>query len=158
MQQLILAFSAVTLGSAAVTAAIHTPVAITGCVHAGIEPDTFVLLNVYDVTDVRAAPAGAVYWLSSTKGLKDHVGHIVEVRGTYSLDRDFGKTAKLKVKTDPLTREQTIALENGAKKVELKEELRAVGTAGVMPTEIKRPYRRLEVGSVRMIGASCDVP
>ena len=95
MKKLILAIGAAALCSAGAAAAIHTPVAITGCVYAGTEPDTFVLLNVDEVTDGHAVPAGAVYWLSSTKGLKEHVGQKVEVRGTYSLDRDFGKTAKL---------------------------------------------------------------
>ena len=158
MKTLILAVGAAALCSAGAAAAIHTPVAITGCVYAGTRPDTFVLLNVDEVTDGHAVPAGAVYWLSSTKDLEAHVGHKVEVRGTYSLDRDFGKTAKVKVKTDLEKGMHTVALENGAKKAEIKEELRAVGTAGVMPTEVKRPYRRLEVGSVTMIAAGCDVP
>jgi len=158
MKKLIPVLAAAAFCSAAVLAATNTPVAITGCVHAGADPDTYVILDVDEVTDGHAVPAGAVYWLSSTKQLRSHVGHKVEVRGTYSLDRDFGKTAKLKVKTDPDKGERTIALENGAKKAEIKEELRAVGTTGVLPTEVKRPYRRLEVTSVRMIEASCDVP
>jgi hypothetical protein len=158
MKKLFFAAGAAAMCSVGAAAAIHTPVVIIGCVYAGNEPDTFVLLDVDDVTDGHAVPAGAVYWLSTTKGLKEHIGHKVEVRGTYSLDRDFGKTAKLKIKTDPAKGEQTIALENGAKKVELKEELRAVGTTGVMPSEVKRPYRRLEVGSLRMVTASCDAP
>ena len=54
--------------------------------------------------------------------------------------------------------ERPLPLENGAKMADIKEELRAVGTTGVLPTEVKRPYRRLEVTSVTMIEASCDVP
>ena len=158
MKRLILALGAAGLYSVAAAAAVHTPMAITGCVYAGIDPDTFVLLDVDEVTDGHAVPAGAVYWLSSTKGLKEHVGHKVEVRGTYSLDRDFGKTAKLTVTNNAGKGEGTVGLGNGAKKVEIKDEPRAVGTSGVMPGEVKRPYRRLEVGSVRMVGARCDVP
>ncbi len=158
MKKLILAAGAVALCSAGALAAVHTPVAITGCVHAGTDPETYVLLNVDEVTDGTPVPAGAVCWLSSTRGLKDHVGQIVEVRGTYSLDRDFRKTATLKVKTDAAKRAQNIALENGAKTAGVKGELRAVGTTGVLPSEVKRPYRRLEVNTVKMIGASCDVP
>jgi hypothetical protein len=155
MRKLILALGAAALCSSGAAAEIETPVAITGCVHAATEPDTFVLLDVNDVSDGKPAPAGAVYWLSSTKGLKAHVGHKVQVRGTYSLD--FGKTAKVKVKTDPAKGEQTISLENGVKETEIKQ-LRGVGTTGVLPSEVKRPYRRLEVGSVTMIAARCDVP
>jgi hypothetical protein len=158
MKRLMLACGAAALCSAGLFADIHTPVAITGCVHAGADPDTFVLLNVDEVTDGKPVPAGAVYWLSSTKGIKEHVGHKVEVRGTYSLDRDFGKTAKLKVKTDPGTGEEKITLENGAKKAETKADARAVGTSGVVAAEVKRPYRRLEVSTVKMLQASCDVP
>ena len=159
MKKLILAFGAAALCSTGTDAATHTPVTITGCVHAGTDPDTYVLMNVDEVTDGHGVPAGAVYWLSTTRGLKQHVNQRVEVRGTYSLDRDFGKTAKLKIKSDPSTGEQTVSLENGAKKAEFKEELpRPVGTTGVLPTEVKRPYRRLEVNTIMMIGASCDVP
>ena len=121
MKKLILAVGAAVLScSAGVLAAIHTPVAIIGCVYAGRDPDTFVLLDVDEVTDGHAVPAGAVYWLSSTKGLKAHIGHQVEVRGTYSLDRDFGKTAKLKIKTDAANGEETIAVENGAKSIPIE--------------------------------------
>jgi len=159
MNKLILAAGAALLCSAGLLAAdIHTPVTITGCVHAGNDADTYVLLSVRDVSDGKAVPAGIVYWLSSAKALKGHVGEKVEVHGTYSVDRDYGKTATLKIKPEPAKGEETVELENGAKKVESKEELRPVGTSGVLPTEEKRPYRRLEVGSVKTIAASCDVP
>src|SRR3954463_2713119 len=108
MKRLMFAFVAAALCPAGVFADDHTPVAITGCVHAGTAPDTYVLLNVDEVTDGTPVPAGAVYWLSSTKGIREHVGHKVEVRGTYSLDRDFGKTAKLKVKTDAERGKETV--------------------------------------------------
>src|SRR5437868_3016904 len=111
MKQVILAIgAAATFSSAGDATEIHTPIAITGCVHAGTDPDTFVLMNVDEVSDGHAVPAGAVYWLSTTTGIKDQVGHKVEVRGTYSVDRDFGKTAIVKVKTDRQKGEQTVAL------------------------------------------------
>jgi hypothetical protein len=155
MKNVILAIGAVAVCSAGALAATHTPVTITGCVHAGLERDTYVLLDVDEVSGRRAVPAGAVYWLSSTKGLKEHIGQIVEVRGTYSLDRDFGKTAKMTIRSDSVKGEEKISLENGMKKAETREELRAVGTTGVLSTEVKRPYRRLEVQTLRMIGESC---
>jgi hypothetical protein len=141
MKKLILGLGAAALCSAGVLAASHTPIAITGCVRAAVDPDSYVLFDVDEVTDGHAVPAGAVYWLSSIKGLKSHVGHKVEVRGTYWLDRGFGSAVRPKVKNTAI-----------------KEELRAVGTTGVMPAEVKRPYRKLDVNSVKMIRANCDVP
>ena len=66
------------------------PVTITGCLLAGTKPDTFVLK---DVTDSAGRAADVIYWLSSTRGLKDHVGHTIEVDAR-------GKEAKAKT-TDP---------------------------------------------------------
>ena len=157
MRKLILVVVGTALCSAGVLAANHTPVTITGCVQAGTRPDTYVLWNVDEVTGRHAVPAGAVYKLSSTRGLKAHIGHKVEVRGTYSLARDFDKTSKFQVKTYSTQTPRTIAFENRAKKAQIKDELRPVGTTGVMPTEVKGPYRRLEVGAIRMIAPSCDV-
>ncbi len=159
MKKLILTVGAAALCATGLAAAeIRTPVVLGACVHAGNDPDTYVLLNVNDLTDGKAVPSGPVYWLASTKEVKDHVGERVEIRGTYSVDRDYGKTATLKVKTDPEKGEEKIILENGAKKAELKEELKAVGTSGTIDTEIKRPYRRLEVTSVKKVASRCDVP
>ena len=158
MKRSILAIGAAAMCSAGVMAAARTPVTITGCVYAGTSPDTYVLLDVDEISGGTAAPAGAVYWLSSAKGLKELVNQKVEVRGTYSLDRDVGKTAKLKVQTDTATGGEKIALENGMKKVEIKDELRAVGTTGVISSEVKRPYRRLEVQTIRMIAETCGAP
>jgi len=159
MKKLILAAGAAAICSAAVAAAdIRTPVVLGACVHAGNDPDTYILLDVHDLTDGKAVPAGPVYWLASTKEVKDHVGQKVEIRGTYSVDRDYGKTATMKVQTDPAKGEQKIILENGAKKAELKEELKPVGTSGTIDTEVKRPYRRVEVSSVKTVASRCDVP
>jgi len=141
MKRTVLALGAATLCSAAVVAATQTPVAITGCVRPGTVADTYVLLDVDEVTGGQAAPAGAIYKLSSTRALRPHVGNKVEVRGTYSFDVDVVKTAPLKT-----TRK-------GA-----REEPRAAGTTGVLPIEATPIYRRLRVDGVKMIGASCDVP
>ena len=108
--------------------------------------------------ELKPVPAGPIYWLSSTKEVKDHVGQRVEIRGTYSVDRDYGKTATMKIKPDAKNGEQKIVLENGVKKAELKEELKPVGTSGTLETEIVRPYRQLKVDSVKTIASHCDVP
>ncbi len=157
MRKLILAAGAIALCSSGALAATDTPVTITGCVQAGTRPDTYVLWNVDEVTGHHAVPAGAVYKLSSTRGLKAHIGHKVEVRGTYTLARAFDPTPQFKVNTYSTQTPRTIAFESRARKAQIKDELRPVGTTGVMPTEVKGPYRRLEVGAIRMIATSCDV-
>jgi hypothetical protein len=151
------ALSAAAICSTGLLAAAPTPVTITACIAAGTSPDTYVLLDVKEISNGHAAPAGAVYWLSTTKGLKQRVGQQVEVRGTYSVERDYGKTATMKIRTNLATGERRIALENGAKKNELKDELKPVGTSGVVSAEMKFPYRRLQVQEITPIGARCDV-
>ena len=159
MKKLILAFGAATLCSAGPLAVTDTPVTITGCVHAGTDPHTFVLLNVDEVTHGKGAPAGAVYWLSSTNGLKELIDRQVEVRGTYSLDRNLVKTAKLTRNSYPARAERSSTLENGMKHAETREERpKPVGTTGVLPTAVTRPYRRLDVRTIKMIAESCVAP
>jgi hypothetical protein len=154
MNRLIIACSAAAMCATGALAAVHTPITITGCVHAGIEPDTYVLLNVDEVTGGHAAPAGAVYWLSSTAGLRGHIGHKVEVRGTYSLARVVGGAAP-KIKSGDVAGRRTIALENGETNSATTPTRHAAGTTDVFPTEVKAPYRRLEVVGVRMIEEGC---
>ena len=158
MRHVILVLGLAAICSAVAAADLRTPVVLGACVHAGNDPDTYVLLNVDDLTDGKPVPAGPVYWLASTKEVKGHVGQRVEIRGTYSVDRDYGKTATMKIKPDAKTREQKVILENGAKKAELNEELKTVGTSGTRETETVRPYRQLKVDSVKTIASRCDVP
>lgn len=131
----------------------RVPVTITGCVIAG-HNNTFVMTYVEEVSAGRRGPSPALYWLSTTKGLNDHAGHRIEVSGTYSPSRDAGKTAKVKLESDPATDTATGAVENGMKKAEVTQEFRAVGTSGIK-AEVKKPYRRLEVESIRMIARTC---
>ena len=152
-----------TIGAAALCSAVlaaadeRTPVTITGCVHTGKDRDSYVLTNVHERSDVGSRLATNLYWLSTTKGLKDFAGQKVEVRGTYSMSRDAGKTGKVKVNTDPATGEERVVVQNGLKKAEAKVADRPVGTSGVA-AEFTRPYRRLEVESVTMVAARCDAP
>jgi hypothetical protein len=132
----------------------RVPVTITGCVNRG-RNGTFVLTQLEEISpDGLARPPHKIYWLSTKKGLNEHVGHKVEVAGTFSPSRDAGKTGKIKVETDPATGEEKLALENGIKKAEIVTDLKPVGTSGVK-TEVTLPYRRLEVESLRMISDTC---
>ena len=154
MKQLVLASAVAALCSAGLVAADDdVRVRITGCVMDGDE-GTFVLTNVQELTGGKMVSSPAIYWLSTAKGLKAQVGHKVEVNGTFSPSRDEGKTGKMTVESDPASGEQTVKVENGAKKAEA-----TVGTSGSsatsVKTEITKPYRRLEVKSMKMIARSC---
>jgi hypothetical protein len=162
MKKFVFAICAAAMCSAGLAAAPKddVPVTITGCVHDG-DDGSYVFTNVVDLTESATKPASAVYWLSTTKGLKDHVGHKVEVSGTYSPSRDKGKTAKVKIETDATDGEMKVAVENGMKKAEIDEPI-PVGTSGTVEAvgdskmELVRPYRRLEVKSIKMLAASCQ--
>jgi hypothetical protein len=131
----------------------RVPVTISGCVNSGTDSGTFVLTNVEELSAGRMTPTSVIYWLSTTKGLKERVGQTIEVTGTYSPSRDAGKTGKQIIESDPASGEAKVAVENGSKKAELKTPT-AVGTTGVK-TELTKPYRALDVQTIRMIVSSC---
>jgi hypothetical protein len=134
----------------------RSPVTITGCVLKGNARDTFVLTNVREIAQPSARPTDApeetvpsvIYWLSSTKGLKDHVGHRVEVTGTVSQQFDQGK-----VKID--ANAGTVEVSSGLKKAEAKTDT-PVGTSGTLTKiEVQKPTQTLHVQTLRMIASSC---
>lgn len=154
MKQCVLAVAVVALCSVGLLAADDdVRVRITGCVMDG-DDDTFVLTNVQEMSGGKMRPTESIYWLSTTKGLKEQVGHKVEVNGTFSPSRDEGKTGTIKTESDPATGEQTIKLENGAKKVEATTGTSGSSTTSVK-TEITKPYRRLQVQSLKMLARTC---
>jgi hypothetical protein len=155
MRRFFLAFGAAALCSAGLLAADDDiRVTITGCVRAG-DGDSFILTDVQEMAGGKMSPTQSIYWLSTTKGLKEQVGHEVEVRGTFSPSRDEGKTGKIKIESDPASGQETIKIENGAKKAEATVDTGAVGTSGVK-TEIEKPYRRLQVKKLTMLRTSCN--
>lgn len=157
MKRIFLAFGAAALCSVGLFAADdNIRVTITGCVRDG-DGDSFILTDVQEMAGGQMSPTTAIYWLSTTKGLKEQIGHKVEVRGTYSPSRDEGKTGKIKIESDAATGLETVKIENGAKSAETTVAIEdaIVGTSGVK-TEIKRPYRRLQVKKLTMLRTSCD--
>jgi hypothetical protein len=139
-------------------AAQEPAVTITGCVLKGNVPDTFVLTDVKEVAQPAARPTDApeetipavIYWLSTTKGLKEQVGHRVEVSGTVSQRVDQGK-----VKIDP--KAGTVEVSSGLKKAEAKTET-PVGTSGTVDkVEVKKPTQTLHVRTLRMVASSCQI-
>ena len=75
----------------------NVPLTLSGCVVAGEAKDSYMLTNVV-VDGTTMAPAHAFYRFNTTKGLKEHVGHRVEVKGKADFD-DVDK-GKVKVRTD----------------------------------------------------------
>ena len=63
-------------------AAKDATVVIEGCIAAGQKADTYVLATVREVEAVPVAHLRKrIYWLDSTKGLEDQVGHQVRITG-----------------------------------------------------------------------------
>jgi hypothetical protein len=132
----------------------RTPVTITGCVQQG-SGHTYVLTNLAETSPRAENPARDIYWLTSTKGLHDQVGHKVQVTGLVSAEQDSGKTGKIKVQTSA-NGEEKIAVETSDKKAEAKLP-EPVGTSGEKSkSEVSRPARTLHVRSIKMLAPSCE--
>ena len=147
-------------------------VRIRGCVMAGTEPDTFMLMHVTEVRpgQVREQPVptdtqgrDVLYWLRSTKGLKAETGRRVEVTGT--LDLNDPKHGETKVTEDSSKRlDSTSKITSGGKSVKVKTD----SQPQVDPTttkdtlvkssekETERVVYRLKVTSVRRVEGTCQ--
>ena len=126
------------------------PITITGCLLAGTRPDTFVLKNV---TDSAGRAADVIYWLSTTRGLKDHVGQTVEVTGPVVAVSE----GELEVKTDPAkSPDTTIQVKARGKEAKARtEEDAAIGSDTKTKEERTLPVHRIKVRSVRMVAPTC---
>lgn len=181
MRQWIVGVSAIALFGTAIVAAAprdtqeqgknEQVVIIRGCVMAGAEPDTFMLMHVTEVRpgQVREQPVptdtqgrDVLYWLNSTRGLKAEIGQRVEVKGT--LDLNDPKHGETKVTEDSSKRlDSTSKITSGGKSVKVKTD----SQPQVDPTttsetlvktsekEIQRVVYRLKVASVRSVGGTC---
>jgi hypothetical protein len=153
---------ALALGTAATPAAAdrdHAKITLTGCVVAGEEKNSFVLTNaVVGGEDARRAPEGAFFRLDSGKGLKNHVGRLVELSGEADLgDVDKGKLA---VKTDgDGTAQASITTERKTVKAEVGKDSGLVpgvmvGSEGSMKADIST--YKFKVSKVRVLGDRCQ--
>jgi hypothetical protein len=125
-------------------------VTITGCVHAGQKSDSFVLT---DVTDTKGVAGQVIYWLSSTKGLKEHVGKRVSVtgpvvkvsQGEVEIKNDPGKDPPAKVE-----------IKARGKEVDAGTTSPSVTTGEKGKTEEKMPVHRIKVHSLKEIAGICN--
>lgn len=122
---------------------------IRGCVRAGVRSNTFMLMNVTEVSPAGdSAPAAAFYWLNTTRGLKQHIGETVEITGTVSMgESGMGRIQTLPV---PAADRSIVVIKHGRREVTVSTNLRSSTTE----TQEKR-VRELKVESVRMVMPSC---
>ena len=144
-------FGAVSLACAATSNAEVDNVELTlsGCVVSGEAKDSFLLTNV-QIEGSSLAPSHAFYRFNTSKGLKDHVGRRVEVKGKADLgDVDKGQ---LRVRT-----------EDGKVTTELRSERKTVkvedvrfGSLGSMKVDADVPTYKFEVASVKRLEGDCS--
>jgi hypothetical protein len=131
---------------------IPEPIVLNACVTAGTEKDSFMLSNVIradqpvGTSGANRAGANAFYWLDSSRQLRGHVGHLVEISGM--LDDDVDKT---EVKR---TKDGTVAVvSERTKKVEVPAATNAAMAVG--PAGTKRLSYKVKVRSVKLLSESC---
>jgi hypothetical protein len=139
------------------------PITITGCVRAGMDPGSFMLMNVEEINTANQAQGvpldgngrDVLYLLNSSKGLDKEVGRRVEVVGTVDLT-DSNK-AQMKVTDDPTKKmDQTTEIKGDHETVTVETDTKP----GVKPdadaathtvTEPNRVIYRLDVKSLRRV-------
>jgi hypothetical protein len=125
------------------------PVTITGCLHAGQQADSFVLT---DVTDTKGVAAQVIYWLSSTDGLKAHVGKRISVTGPVVKV----SSGEVEIKNDPAKDPQAkVEIKARGKEVDARTSSASVTTGEKSKTEEKRPVHRIKVVSVTEVSGTC---
>jgi len=141
----------------------NRPITITGCVRAGVESGTFMLMNVREVDAANGAQSVPVdafgrdvlYILDSAKGLDKAIGRRVVVTGTVDLS-DSHKT-RMKVVDDPTKRkDQSIEIKGDGEKVTVERDTAprvAPDAAGTVTTstEPNREMYRIDVKSIRAV-------
>jgi hypothetical protein len=126
------------------------PLTLTGCVVAGEAKDSFLLTNVV-VDGTRLAPADAFYRFNTTKGLKEQVGHRVEVKGKADLD----DVDKGKVRTQVEDGKRTTEYTSERRTVKIEEDV-LFGSPGSMKSTSEMATYRFEVDSVKRLAGNCE--
>lgn len=150
-----LAVAALTGGYALVAAAAppdvemdEVPLTLSGCVVAGEARDSYLLTNVV-VDGTTLAPPDAFYRFNTTKGLKDHVGHRVEVRG--KADFEDVDTGKVEVRTD----DGKVTTEVSSERRSVEVENAWFGSMGAVKLDAKIATYKFDVESVKRLHGNC---
>jgi hypothetical protein len=128
------------------------PLTLTGCVIAGHDKDSYMLTNV-TIDGTTAAPSNAFYRFNTSKGLKQHVGHRVEVTGKADLaDVDKGK---VRVKTDD--GKATTAVSSERRTVEVDQNVWAgsMGALDVKDMKADVATYRFNVAGIKRLQGNC---
>jgi hypothetical protein len=126
----------------------EVPLTLSGCVVAGEAKDSYLLTNVVVDGTTMAPPPNAFYRFNTTKGLKAHVGHRVEVKG--KADFEDVDTGEVKVRT-----------EDGQTTTEVTSERRTVkadasyGSMGAMKLDAEIATYKFTVDSVKPLQGNC---
>jgi hypothetical protein len=126
----------------------EVPLTLSGCVVAGEAKDSYLLTNVVVDGTTMASP-NAFYRFNTTKGLKDHVGRRVEVRGKADLDDvDRGKVRVRnhdgKVTTEVTSERRTVKAEDAW-----------FGSMGAMKLDAEIATYKFNVESVKRLEGNC---
>jgi hypothetical protein len=125
------------------------PLTLSGCVLAGEAKDSYLLTNVV-VDGTTLAPPNAFYRFNTTKGLKEHVGRRVEVKGKADLD-DVDK-GKVKVRTDDGKTTTQVSSERRTVKV---EDSVWFGSLGAKKLDAAIATYKFNVDSVKRLEGNC---
>ena len=124
------------------------PLTLSGCVVAGEEKDSYLLTNVV-VEGTTMTPPQAFYRFNTTKGLKDHVGRRVEVKGKADFtDVDKGK---VKVRTDDGKVTTSVTSERRT----VKAENAWFGSMGAKKLDAEIATYKFNVDSVKRLEGNC---
>lgn len=126
------------------------PLTLTGCVVAGEAKDSYMLTNV-TIEGTPLAPPHAFYRFNTTKGLKDHVGRRVEVKGKADLnDMDKGK---LRVRVDD-DGKATTEITSERRKVKVDQNV-WFGSIGSLKLDADVATYKFEVEEVKRLAGNC---
>ena len=126
----------------------EVPLTLSGCVVAGEAKDSYLLTNVV-VDGTTMAPPHAFYRFNTTKGLKDHVGRRVEVKGKADLD-DVDK-GSVRVRTD----DGKVMTEISSERRTVKAEDAWFGSMGAMKLDAEVATYKFNVDSVKRLHGNC---
>jgi len=127
------------------------PLTLTGCVVAGEAKDSYLLTNV-TIEDTSMAPPHAFYRFNTSKGLKDHVGRRVEVKGTADLeDMDKGR---LRLRVDD-TGKTTTEITSERRRVKVEQNV-WFGSIGSLKLDADVPTYKFEVEGVKRLAGNCS--
>jgi hypothetical protein len=137
------------------------PLVIRACVSTGVNPGTFVLNRVVEVRPggrivvPRGLARPVIYWLNEAGELRDHVGRMVEVRGTIG-DVEASE-AEVRADADEIGR-VVVELEGPGENVEAMADAipGVVGTSGTQPDRtVETVVLEIDVDAVTPVTGNC---